>query len=438
MENYLEKVKLLQLSIKQKLEIRMYKTSMTNTFRDKDLNKKDHIDLSNFNNVININKEYGEVEGSTTFETFVSKSLQENLMPAVVPELKTITIGGAIVGLGIESSSFKYGLVHNNIIEADVILSSGEVMTCSKTINSDLFNALPNSLGSLCYIIKVKMKLVPVKRYVHIHKCWYDNYDHLCKNMEKECLDKTNDFIDAVMFSKNNGVLIIGKMTDEIKNRLSDYKINVYYKSLLFGNNSEDYLTIENYIWRWDTDWFWCNNFIPLIQNYYVRKYIFGDKYLRSDTYKWILYKFRWFTNLFYTKNKESVVQDVIIPVENVTKYLDFLYENIIYGENNEHYVWLCPHYNYSSTLVPSIDHKLYIDIAQWGLFTNKFSDKFYFNKLIEKKCDELNGVKSLYSTVHYDKETFYKKYNNDEYEILKKKYDPNNRIRTMYEKCTK
>jgi hypothetical protein len=40
----------------------------------------------------------------------------------VVPELKTITVGGTIVGIGIESSSFKHGFVHEGLLEADVLV----------------------------------------------------------------------------------------------------------------------------------------------------------------------------------------------------------------------------------------------------------------------------------------------------------------------------
>lgn len=442
MDNYLEKIKRLQPFIKETNEMRMYKKSMTNTFREKDINSKGRIDLSDFNNVISINGEhsYADVEGSTTFETLVDFSLQKNFMPAVVPELKTITVGGAIVGLGIESSSFKYGLVHDNILETDVMLSSGDILTCSRTQNSDLFNALPNSLGSLCYIVRARMKLVRTKKYVHIEKRWYDSYKILCKDMEKVCLENKKDFIDGVAFTKNSGVLILGQMTDDIDcNKLSNYRVEyIYYKSLLPGNSNNDYLTIKDYIWRWDPDWFWCNSSLPFVQNYYVRKYILGERYLRSDMYRWILYKLKWVIDLLgYTKGKEYVIQDILIPVENVTKYLDFIYENILSEQNSQHYVWLCPHHNYSSTLVPSVDNKLYIDVAQWGLFKSDHTGEWYLNKSIEKKCHDLNGIKSLYSTVHYDRNTFYSRYNGNEYNILKIKYDPQNKIRGMYEKCT-
>ena len=52
-------------------------------------------------------------------------------MPAVVPQLKTITLGGAVAGVGIESSSHRYGLVHDTMLELDVLLGDGRVVTCT-------------------------------------------------------------------------------------------------------------------------------------------------------------------------------------------------------------------------------------------------------------------------------------------------------------------
>ena len=52
-------------------------------------------------------------------------------MPIVVPELKTITIGGAVAGCSIESMSFVHGGFHDTCLEYEVITATGEVLTCT-------------------------------------------------------------------------------------------------------------------------------------------------------------------------------------------------------------------------------------------------------------------------------------------------------------------
>ena len=58
-----------------------------------------------------------DVLGMTTYEHLVDATLPHGLMPLVVPQLKTITLGGAVTGLGIESSSFREGLPHESVLE---------------------------------------------------------------------------------------------------------------------------------------------------------------------------------------------------------------------------------------------------------------------------------------------------------------------------------
>ena len=61
----------------------------------------------------------------------------------VVPELDTLTIGGLVMGGGIESTSHKYGLFHHLCTEYEVVTADGEVVTANEDENDDLFNAIP-------------------------------------------------------------------------------------------------------------------------------------------------------------------------------------------------------------------------------------------------------------------------------------------------------
>ena len=39
---------------------------------------------------------------------------------------------------------------------------------------------------------------------------------------------------------------------------VSDYTgMRIYYRSI--QHRTRDWLTIRDYLWRWDTDWFWCS-----------------------------------------------------------------------------------------------------------------------------------------------------------------------------------
>ena len=75
------------------------------------------LDVSAFSRVIHVDPaaRTAVVGGMTTYEALCDATLPHQLMPLVVPQLKTITLGGAVTGLGIESSSLWNGLPHESV-----------------------------------------------------------------------------------------------------------------------------------------------------------------------------------------------------------------------------------------------------------------------------------------------------------------------------------
>src|ERR671915_603898 len=99
----------------------------------------------------------------------VAATLANGLMPLVVPQLKTITLGGAVTGLGIESSSFRHGLPHESVLEMDVLTADGEVVTVTPDgEHAELFAGFANSYGTLGYALRLKIELQPVAPYVRL------------------------------------------------------------------------------------------------------------------------------------------------------------------------------------------------------------------------------------------------------------------------------
>src|SRR5450759_4939606 len=142
----------------------------SNLFRRREQAAKYRLDVRSFDHVLHIDPEpmIADVEGMTTYGTLVDESRRYGLLPAVVPQLKTITVGGAVSGLGIESSSFNYGLVHQTVEEMDVVIGDGSIVSCSPCRNRNLFFGFPNSYGTLGYALRLKIRLVPAKPYIYL------------------------------------------------------------------------------------------------------------------------------------------------------------------------------------------------------------------------------------------------------------------------------
>src|SRR5262245_38716881 len=88
------------------------------------------LDASAFTRVLHVARA-AVVGGMTTYEDLADATLPHGLMPLVVPQLKTITLGGAVTGLGIESTSLRSGLPHESVTAMEILTGDGRVVTAA-------------------------------------------------------------------------------------------------------------------------------------------------------------------------------------------------------------------------------------------------------------------------------------------------------------------
>lgn len=418
-------------------DIRLEKET-SNLFRER-TRQRSGIDVTAFQHVLSVDPESRviDTEGMVTYEKLADAALLHGLMPAVVPQLKSITIGGAVGGIGIESSSFRYGLPHETVLEMEVLLGSGDVILCTpNNEHRDLFYGLANSYGTLGYILRLKIKGIPVKPFVRLTHIKCHGARDFFTRLANAC-EGSSDFVDGVVFSPSEHVLVLGEFCDEAP-YTSDYTyLDIFYQSI--RNRSEDYLTVRDYLWRWDTDWFWCSKNLH-VQNGFMRR-LLGPGRLNSISYQKVM---RWNTRVGLTRtinrltgiHRESVIQDVDIPIENAPAFLAFFERSIGIRP-----VWICPARHARDDgdypLFPMRADTLYINFGFWdGVKTRQKHPKGHFNRLIEKEVARLGGIKSLYSESFYERDEFEGIYGGEAYKNLKRRYDPKDQLKDLYEKC--
>jgi FAD/FMN-containing dehydrogenase len=411
----------------------------SNLFRDRTEAPRRRLDVRAFDHVLEVNPAAGwvDVEGMTPYGALVDATLARSTMPCVVPQLKSITIGGAVAGVGIESSSFRHGLVHETIEELEVLLGDGSVVVARPdNEHRDLFFGFPNSYGTLGYALRVRARVVPTRPYVRLEHVRHSEPAAFFAKLAAACAAPV-DFVDAVVFGPRALVITVGRFVDEAP-YTSDYTYTrIYYRSLL--GRDEDYLTARDYLWRWDTDWFWCSKNL-YAQNPLVRR-LLGRSRLNSVFYTKVM---RWNARVGLTRrldallgrHPESVIQDVDIPIERAPEFLEFFLREIGIAP-----VWVCPfrspHPQTRWTLFPTRPGVLYLNFGFWDVVrTRERHPSGHFNRLIERKVTELGGVKSLYSDSYFPPEEFWSIYNRDAYAALKARYDPGRRFKDLYEKC--
>lgn len=408
----------------------------SNLFRDRVPGERRRLDVRGFNQVLSVKHNFVEAEGMTSYEALTSACLAQGVMPAVVPQLKTITLGGAVAGVGIESSSHRHGLVHDTMLELDVLLGDGCVVSCSAhNAHADLFFGFANSYGTLGYALRVKAKTIPVKPYVRLSHLPFTNPDAYFSELEKHLNAGDADFVDGTVFSPQQMFITLGRFADAAP-FTSDYTYeNIYYRSI--AAKREDYLTIHDYLWRWDTDWFWCSKNV-LAQNGFFRKFVFGKQRLGSKTYTKIM---RWNSRVGVTKklervlglHSESVIQDVDIPIARAAEFLEFYAKEIGLWPQ-----WVCPIgvRDERFSLYP-VRRGWYVNFGFWDVKRTRGAHApGHFNRRIEEKVSELGGIKSLYSDSYFAADDFDRRYGGVAYAALKRKYDPAGVFPRLYDKC--
>jgi FAD/FMN-containing dehydrogenase len=406
--------------------------STSNLFRFRD--PATHtLDVSEFAGVLSVDAEArtADVGGMTTYEDLVDATLPYGLMPLVVPQLKTITLGGAVAGLGIESTSFRNGLPHESVLEMEILTGDGRIAHVKR--GDELFRGFPNSYGTLGYALRLKIELAPVLPYVELRHVRFDDPAVIASHTDV-------DFLDGTVFGPDEQYLTLGRFADDAAYRPSDYKGNgIFYQSI--RERETDILTIRDYLWRWDTDWFWCSRAFGA-QNPVVRR-LWPKRYLRSDVYRKLVALDRRYRasarvgRLLGAAEREPVIQDVEIPLARLAEFLEFFHRDIGISP-----VWLCPiklRDTQTWPLYPMDPDTLYVNVGFWATVPLKPGDApGTHNRLIEKVVTDLGGHKSLYSESFYAREDFWRLYNGERYRALKREFDPDGRLPDLYDKCVR
>ncbi len=417
----------------------------SNLFRTRARNAGKGLDTSGLTGVIAVDAEArtADVAGMCTYEDLVAATLPHGLAPLVVPQLKTITLGGAVTGLGIESTSFRNGLPHESVLEMDILTGAGEVVTASPQENVDLYRTFPNSYGTLGYAVRLRIELEPVEPFVALRHVRFHSLDELVRTIN-DIIDTGRfdgvavDYLDGVVFSPAESYLCLGTKTSA-QGPVSDYTgQRIFYRSIQHDAGvTDDRLTIHDYLWRWDTDWFWCSEAFgaqhPLIRRVWPRRYRRSSFYSTLMKYEQRFHIGDRIEKLRGRPPRERVVQDVEVPIERCAEFLGWFLDTVPITP-----IWLCPlrlRDDSGWPLYPLRPNHSYVNVGFWSTVPVG-STEGAANRLIEGKVRQLDGHKSLYSDAYYSRHEFDELYGGDTYRAVKKTYDPNSRLLDLYAKA--
>jgi FAD/FMN-containing dehydrogenase len=415
--------------------LRLEKSTISNLFRYQPRGAAARrLSLGEFNHVLGLDAaaRIVEVEGLTTYETVVRHCLEHGFLPLVAPELKHITVGGATVGIGIESTCFRYGFVHDGLREADVLLPSGRIVTArADNEHADLFAALPNSYGTLGYILRAKIALHPAGPYVHLHVQRFTEITAYLDAMAAATESPDLSFVEGLFFGDGRYFLMTGRFVDRVDSCDDIVRANVFYR--LVESRRDIYLKTFDYIFRYDPDWFWN---VPETPFYGLFRRYAPESWRNSAFYtRYVALKNKLLGALGVRDERmEPLIQDWEVPWRHGAELVRFAVANIdLAGRPWAAVPIKAPR---QPTLYPIAPNELYFNLGCYCQIERPADmEPYHYTKILDRKCFELEGIKMLYSSSFLSESEFDAIYNGSAYRQLKAKYDPDGNAQTLYRK---
>ncbi|KAI2622007.1 FAD-binding domain-containing protein [Hypomontagnella submonticulosa] len=425
------------------------------------------VDISSLKNVLSVDttQRIALVEPNVPMDRLVKATLPHGLVPPIVMEFPGITAGGGFAGTAGESSSFKHGYFDEAVAGVEMVLPDGEVVFArpeSDDKYADLFHGAAGALGTLGVATLLELKLVEAKKFVRATYRRTSSVAEAVRVVKEECKpEKGNDYVDGILFSKDHGVIISGKMTNEspaqgervqtfshawdpwfymhVRERTKALPSSTSPSSAPSSEDSvTEYIPLAEYLFRYDRGGFWVGQaafdyFRPVPFTRFFRWFL--DDFLHTR----MLYRALHGSG----ESGRFVVQDIGLPYESAEPFVDYVSEKL-----NIWPLWLCPlktpagptfhpHLRRASPSSQDSSNKVegevegkgvageMLNIGVWGWGPKDRNAFVRVNRDLERRVDELGGTKWLYAHTYYTEPEFWQAYGNHKswYEGLRQKY---------------
>lgn len=260
----------------------------------------------------------------------------------VVPELEDLTVGGLILGYGVETSSHKYGIFADLVDSYEVLLGTGEVVRASRESHADLFHALPWSRGTLGFLTAVELRIIPAKPWVRLEYHPVQGLDEACALFTKfACADNPPEFVEGFLYSVDTAVIVTGEFTDrsdaDLVNRVGRWYKPWYYEHvrshLRIGPRIE-YVPLREYYHRHSRSIFWVSELLVPFGNHPLFRYLLG----------WLMPPKTSFLKVTETPRLkelylgQTVVQDAVLPIRHLQAAVEMFHKVF-----DVYPIWLAP-----------------------------------------------------------------------------------------------
>lgn len=146
-------------------------------------------------------------EAGVTLEEIIDTFLPRGYFPPVVPGTQYVTVGGAI-GCNIHGKNHHIdGCFGDHVRAMEILLASGDVVTCTRDEHADLFWATIGGMGLTGLILSVQVQLYPAESpAIDMETVRVENLDHFFEvSAESKSFTHVVSWVDTVKSGRSMG-----------------------------------------------------------------------------------------------------------------------------------------------------------------------------------------------------------------------------------------
>jgi len=80
-----------------------------------------------------------------------------------------------------------------------------------------VFYAAPWSHGTLGFLVAAELRIIPAKKYVRLEYNPVTRFEEISRVFTSAAQDLSNDFVESLMFSETEAVVMTGRLTNDIE-----------------------------------------------------------------------------------------------------------------------------------------------------------------------------------------------------------------------------
>nr|ABH07114.1 cytokinin oxidase/dehydrogenase 1 [Triticum aestivum] len=150
--------------------------------------------------------QYVDAGGEQMWIDVLRATLERGVAPRSWTDYLHLTVGGTLSNAGISGQTYRHGPQISNVLELDVITGYGEMVTCSKSLSADLFDAVLGGLGQFGVIVRARIALEPAPTRARWARLVYTDFAAFSADQERLAAPGTRRRVRADELPRGRGL----------------------------------------------------------------------------------------------------------------------------------------------------------------------------------------------------------------------------------------